>query len=368
MSDWLDELARGEANGRGIDECVLVGVALARGSCPRDAGTRMLVTAKGCLGTIGGGHLEYRAIELARAALATPGAPPRLERFPLGARLGQCCGGVVHLSFERVPAERPGWVRRLQELRRSGRAAVIVTRFASAPDDREPVKCIVPGPAPGMTEHLADGGLPDGDWHAARARAREMLRGSGTSTTRWEPPFLYEPVVPNDFDIRLFGAGHVGRALVDVLHRLPCSITWVDSRASQFPPELPGNVRTLFSERPRDEVDDAPPGSHLIVMTHSHALDQAICERALERTDLAWCGLIGSMTKRRRFEQRLLARGFDTEALARLVCPIGVDGITGKHPTEIAIAVAAQLLRVRECGRHVAASSSPPRQVALKRR
>ena len=340
----------------------------------------MLVAADACRGTIGGGHLEYQAIAIAREMLATlpPPRSPRLERFPLGARSGQCCGGLVHLSFEHLPAERPAWIARLLTLGRSRRVALVVTRLeapsiSSGPashrsartargeaDEVHSHKRVVTLPQDDDAEgggeidsarrpaHRAERASPRDGWHRAEVRAREMLRDPVSLATRWEPPFLYEPFLPNDFDIRLFGAGHVGRAVVDVLHPLPCTITWIDSRPSAFPAAIPDNVQVLQSDRPEDEVDDAPPGSHLIVMTHSHALDQAICERALRRADIAWCGLIGSSAKRRRFEQRLLARGLGANDLARLVCPIGVRGITGKHPAEIAIAVAADILRVRE--------------------
>ena len=366
MSDWLSDLADDALAG----DCVLIGVTSTRGSCPREAGTRMLVAPGSSRGTIGGGHLEFQAIDIARQMLASahePGTPPRLERFALGARLGQCCGGLVQLSFERVPAERPPWIAHLLAIRAARRSAIIVTRI----DARQGS---APGSSPGSGEHrqirrivelaATDGtttGPGDGEaveapvhalatdcWHRAESHARALLLAPSPPSIRWESPFLYEPFAPDRFDIHLFGAGHVGQALIDVLHPLPCSITWIDSRASQFPARYAGNVRPLHSDRPEDEVDDAPAGSYLIVMTHSHALDLAICERALRRPDIAWCGLIGSATKRRRFERRLLARKFEPSDLARLTCPIGIDGIDGKHPAEIAIAVAADVLRARQ--------------------
>ena len=125
---------------------------------------------------------------------------------------------------------------------------------------------------------------------------------------------------------------------------MPCRIDWIDSRASEFPDVVPANVRIELADQPESEVDELPAGSHVVIMTHSHALDQAICDRVLRRDDLAWCGLIGSITKRRQFEKRLLARGLAERALTKLTCPIGIDGISGKHPAQIAISVAAQLL------------------------
>ena len=148
------------------------------------------------------------------------------------------------------------------------------------------------------------------------------------------------------FDLQLFGAGHVGQALVDVLAGVDCDITWIDSREQQFPERVPANARVEFSEAPQEEVAAAPANAFYLVMTHSHALDFAIVERILRRDDAGFVGLIGSQTKRVTFERRLRERGVSQAALDRLVCPIGLPDITGKAPGIVAIAVAAQLLAV----------------------
>ncbi|MCB1757992.1 MAG: xanthine dehydrogenase accessory protein XdhC [Gammaproteobacteria bacterium] len=155
-----------------------------------------------------------------------------------------------------------------------------------------------------------------------------------------------------EFPVFLFGAGHIGRALVRVLADTPCRITWVDSRDDIFPADLPGNVQTVSDEQPVFEVDAAPPGACFIVMTHDHQLDGRLCERILRRGDYAWCGLIGSGSKRRKLEKRLRQVGITEQAIKSLVCPIGINGISGKQPQVIAIAVAAQLLAVREAVTH----------------
>jgi xanthine dehydrogenase accessory protein XdhC len=144
----------------------------------------------------------------------------------------------------------------------------------------------------------------------------------------------------------LFGAGHVGRALASILGTLPCAVTWVDERAEQFPAAAPPNVRLEPADAPESEVDAAPPGASFVVMTHSHQRDFAIVERVLRRGDFAYLGMIGSTSKRRRFEQRLRARGIAPDAIARLRCPIGLAEIPGKHPGAIAVAAAAELLRL----------------------
>ncbi|HVL34095.1 MAG TPA: xanthine dehydrogenase accessory protein XdhC [Burkholderiales bacterium] len=136
----------------------------------------------------------------------------------------------------------------------------------------------------------------------------------------------------------LFGAGHVGKELARILERLPCAFTWVDPRPEQFPAET--RAKVVIEEEPAWMVDEAPPGACYIVMTHSHALDLEIVERVLRRGDHRFVGLIGSQTKAAKFRARLRARGIDA---APLVCPIGLFK-AGKHPAEVAVSVAAQLL------------------------
>ena len=259
MSDWIETLARLKAR---REAAVLVTVVSASGSTPREAGCKMVVTADALHGTIGGGHLEFRALEIARTLLADPAldtAGPMIREFPLGPALGQCCGGAASL--------------------------------------------------------------------------------------------LFEPVLPPGLEIVIFGAGHVGRALAHVLGTLPCRVLWIDPRAGEFPDAVPGNVEVRVSALPVHEVETLPAGSQLVIMTHSHQLDLDLVDAALHRVDFASVGLIGSMTKRARFVKRLALRGHGQDAIRRLLCPIGVAGAGGKHPAEIAIAVAAQILQIDQAVR-----------------
>lgn len=155
------------------------------------------------------------------------------------------------------------------------------------------------------------------------------------------------PDEPALFTLQLHGAGHVGRAIVRLLHDLPCTVQWIDERAAEFPADAdPPHIRRLCVDAVDAEVDAAPPGSFFLVLTHSHDLDLAITSAILRRGDFGFLGLIGSATKRARFEARLRQRGTDAATLARLTCPIGVPGIPGKQPAIIAVAVVAQLLQV----------------------
>ena len=343
MSNWVDALVRHHVRG---EAAVLVSVVSTKGSVPRGPGTRMVVTADGVDGTIGGGHLEFSAIDIARGMLAGKSdADGELKRFPLGASLGQCCGGLVNLLFEPVDADAP-WVATLSSLRRAGVATVVAT-----PAERAKTGRLI------VTAERVDGTLGDAalDERVVGASRDLLAEGSGARIARFasgedgaESLVFLDPLRNADFEIVLFGAGHVGRALVDMLARIPCRVTWVDARETEFPRGVPGNVAVVVTDAPEAEVDAAPRGAYFLVMTHSHPQDQALAEAILRRDDFAYFGLIGSTSKRRQFERRLAERGIPAARLAEMTCPIGVPGIHGKEPTTIAVAVAAQLLQTKE--------------------
>ncbi len=154
---------------------------------------------------------------------------------------------------------------------------------------------------------------------------------------------LEERETSSAFDVVLFGAGHVGKEVARILERVPCRLSWVDPRPDAFPAGVGANVRISIVEEPAWMVVEAPPGAFYLVMTHSHALDLEIVERALARKDVGFLGLIGSETKAAKFRARLKAKGIDA---ARLVCPIGLVK-AGKHPAEVAVSAVAQLLERR---------------------
>jgi xanthine dehydrogenase accessory factor len=148
------------------------------------------------------------------------------------------------------------------------------------------------------------------------------------------------------FTLALFGAGHVGRALVDALSLLPCKIIWIDEREDEFPKprHTKANVEVRCVDVPDAEMKTLPHGCFVIITTHSHDLDLELCESALGRADLGFIGLIGSATKKARFLNRLEQK--QVAGLERLVCPIGLSSIQGKEPQVIAASVAAQLLEL----------------------
>ncbi|MDC7866444.1 xanthine dehydrogenase accessory protein XdhC [Pantoea ananatis] len=233
--------------------CVLVTVLRDRGSVPRDGGAKMVVTANESFLTIGGGHLEFQCIAQARALLESGERRPHTEDYSLGARLGQCCGGMTTI--------------------------------------------------------------------------------------------LFEPLMQAQPEILVFGAGHVGQALVSLLATLPCHVNWIDGRDNQFASVPPG-VSVQQPDDPLDCVAAAAPGSYYIVMTHHHPLDLALCEAILRRGDFRYVGVIGSQTKSQRFRYRLEGKGIAEDRLARLRCPMGLPDVKGKLPAEIAVAIAGEIIAV----------------------
>ncbi|WP_233828388.1 xanthine dehydrogenase accessory protein XdhC [Paraburkholderia sp. ZP32-5] len=188
-----------------------------------------------------------------------------------------------------------------------------------------------------------------------------MVAMSDRSAVRIGRRGAFEPPRPAPMHIVLFGAGHVGHALIELLGMLPCVVQWVDERDELFPDETPPNVQVEATDTPDAIVDAAPPGAWFLVMTHNHALDFSLAARIMRRRDFSYFGMIGSKTKRVKFERRLLERGVDLDRLAEMTCPIGVEGIVDKAPSAIAIAVCAQLLRLRTqqvAGRALAGASA----------
>ncbi|MDO9191702.1 MAG: xanthine dehydrogenase accessory protein XdhC [Undibacterium sp.] len=327
---------------------ILVTVAKVVGSAPRESGAKMLVTQDQCFDTIGGGHLEMRAIEIAREMLALPvdtlASQRHLERFSLGPGLGQCCGGAMHLAFERIDQHNQDYISCLNLRQQCGQDTWRVIALDQQFD---------------ATLYDASGNRLTGPDADAQAHVVSQIDGSHTcqiildhTAQRW----LLDPCLAHKPHLMLFGAGHVGTAIVRAMGELPCQITWIDEREDMFPSVLPSHVRTEATDTPEALIASAPPGVTFLVLTHSHALDQTLAEHILRRDDFTWFGLIGSQTKRMQFEHRLIERGINAQTLTRMVCPIGIPGIRGKEPAVIAASVAAQLLQVWEAARQ----NNPP--------
>ncbi len=317
---------------------ILVTVAKVVGSGPREPGAKMLVTNVALFDTIGGGHLEMCATKIAREMLAMPtgaiASQRRLERFPLGPGLGQCCGGVVHLAFERIADNFMASLNYLKQRRHNGRDS---WRFTSLDASATPTLTDEEG------KHLAGAEIsPHLSKQINTDISCQLIQDEHGQSWLLDTCLSYQP------QLMIFGAGHVGAAIVRALADLPCQITWIDEREDMFPSDFPENVRIEATDTPEALIITAPQAMSFLVLTHSHALDQNLSEHILRRADFRWFGLIGSHTKRKLFEHRLGERGIPASSLSKMACPIGLPGIRGKQPAVIAASVVAQLLQIWE--------------------
>ncbi|MDH3590069.1 MAG: xanthine dehydrogenase accessory protein XdhC [Gammaproteobacteria bacterium] len=322
----------------GGEPFVIVTVGTTRGSTPRETGAKMFVTPTRTLGTIGGGQLEYECTSLAALWFRAQTEPETYSRsFTLGANCGQCCGGVVEIWFEQIVPAAADWIEDVDDALAGDIPAMLVT----AGDTRTGLTKRVLLRGDEVSDPIAEQAVAALESMSAPQQILVTMSGG-------QVPALFEPLQHNHFEIVLFGAGHVGSALVASLSVLNCRVVWIDGRDDIFPEVLPANTHAIGTAEPQLLIGDMAPGSYYVVMTHSHALDLEVCARILARDDFAYCGLIGSRSKRRQFEKRLAGSGLSEQQISRLVCPVGISGINGKRPAEIAVAVTAQLLQLRE--------------------
>jgi len=331
--NWLTELRALVADKGTV---IRVSVVEADGSSPRDVGVFMTVTGDAFDGTIGGGALENEALMVARRMLTDGVSAPwwrRVRDYPLGPDLAQCCGGYVRLLYEAI-TER--------EI-----AALNVTL-----DDPAHMVAVRPLVSGLPMQIVADRKSVSEHWPLiARRMIRDMT--SGTQPCRavlTADDWYLEPLGADLKALYLYGAGHVGRAVVHVVKDLAFSIHWVDTEANRFPDHVPDGVRQIIAANPATIPTTARPGSFHVVMTFSHVIDFDVCQSVLAAGKFDYLGLIGSKTKRARFAGRLRDAGLDDGWIERMHCPIGVPGLEGKDPAVIAVSLAADLLlRLAEC-------------------
>jgi len=246
---WLQAATELEASSATY---VIVTLLSAAGSTPRASGTKMVISDNNIYATIGGGHLEFKAIEHARTLIARGESCQEVENFQLGASLGQCCGGQVLVLFE---------------------------VFAS-----------------------------------------------------------------DKLHLDVYGAGHVAHALMPILAQLPMQIRWIDSRAELFPEQIPANVQKVVDDEVVAQVKTAANNTATLILTHNHQLDFELCQAVLKRDQSLWLGVIGSDTKAKKFQYRLMQRGFSEQQIDSMICPVGLSEVNGKLPMEVAVSIAGQLV------------------------
>lgn len=320
MKTWMQDVLTSLEN---AEKAALVFMASIQGSSPREAGAYMVVTPMGVQGTIGGGTLEYRAIDVARAGLNTDNTPlPTAESYALGPSMGQCCGGHVWLvTAVFAQADR--------------------TALQNLQDQLTSENCVL-------------------TWHLDKGLAQTLTGVSGAHLSPGTCVFDQDILKVtwhlghDHIPVMLFGAGHVGRAIATALSPLPFDLMWIDSRRDEFPPHVPDHIRVMPSLSPAEEVTPKTAQNWMLVLTHSHTLDQEICRRALSYGPPPYLGLIGSKTKKATFLSRLRTEGVPEQRLSRLTCPIGLPGLKDKRPQAIAASVAADLMIRKETAQEMA--------------
>jgi xanthine dehydrogenase accessory factor len=311
------------------------------GSAPREQGAAMLVGQDGATGTIGGGQLEYEAIAHARHLLKQAETQPGdwlrdTHTWPLGPALGQCCGGSVRLLFEHYGRKELEHISALaiEMGMNDGACSVLIHPMRSG----EPLSF--------STKPLDTSALPlrlmrvvADMLSGSRAIEPVLLHGEGNGAA-----YFVEPIASRDIPLFIYGAGHVGQAIVKIASDLKFDIHWVDTHADRFPEEPPTTVRCVVARDPAIIAHAAARGAFHVVLTYSHAMDLAICHALLAKPSFGFLGLIGSQTKRARFHKRLRDGGVSPSMLDGLTCPIGIGGLRGKEPATIAVSIVAQLI------------------------
>jgi len=278
-------------------------IANHKGSSPRESGTSMLVWEDGFTGTIGGGALEYQAVGLAQKKMRSK-CLINVKHIPLGPNLGQCCGGSVTL----------------------------VTEYFSKTNLPQANNVFARPMKPNTPEPL---------WvKRTEAKARN---GTMTPDTHLQDGWLVEPIAQPHEPVWIYGAGHVGRAIIDTLQGLPFDITWIDTATKRFPTQIPKHVTQLIAQNPALVAKHAPHDAQHFILTYSHALDLELCHAILDH-GFKSLGLIGSKTKHARFTSKLRNLGHSQAQIARIICPIG-DPSLGKEPKAIALGITTALLK-----------------------
>ena len=275
------------------------------GSAPRDEGTTMLIWDSGQFGTIGGGELEYQVTRLAKKIIID-NKGSRIKKFSLGPDMGQCCGGAVELLIEILDETK--------------------VKFISVDDG-----------------FFARPVFKDEKSLNVQALIKSYRNKSVPIKTSFKDGWLFEPVTKEKELVWIYGAGHVGTAIANILSKLSqFSVTCIDTSQDRYPDNFPKTVKKLITKNPAHIVQYAPSETHHLILTYSHALDLEICHQLLQH-NFATAGLIGSKTKWARFKKRLNELNYTFEQINRIICPIGEPSF-GKSPYEIAIGVASMLL------------------------
>ena len=273
------------------------------GSTPRERGCWMLVDHEKIYGTLGGGTLEYSAVQAARAMLAGDSDWQRSRHeYLLGPDLGQCCGGGVKFLLEPLD-QASSWLLSLN-----------ASDFEQADEAYLRIDLENPQEAPAIE---LDANL----------------------SNKNDPHYFIQPLSDNRPALYVFGAGHVGQAIAVTASALPIRLTLVDSRADIMTHFAAPDNCTLLCEDPLSRVQKIEHGAGVVIMTHDHDLDYQLGMELFNHPGLCFRGIIGSKSKTARFMKRYRQAGIADSLLDDLQMPLAQAAPPGKEPGVIALGI-----------------------------
>ncbi len=356
MNSWLKPIKTALALNNGF---VLITIIATKGSTPCSNGDKIVYTSnEAVFGSIGGGNLEFKALSFAKEMLNLKNNSNQLIKYPLGATLGQCCGGYVKVMFESFLRpnsslkDKDSWIEKASKLLNSSEDFVLATSidndknarldkhkflftqksFYSSSGDKKlsqfveshASKLLQASQSPTIVEFMDDEGLKS-DICLEKVASSELL------------------------PVAIFGAGHISRALMPILINLPVKLFWIDDRQDQFDKYLgeTSQIKIICDDLVAS-VSDLPDNIYCLVITYSHKIDFEICEKMIIQNNFSYLGMIGSSIKGKKFRDRFIQKSYSEEVVNKFTCPIGEKQKFLKSPTAIAVTIAMDLINFIE--------------------
>ena len=352
MNSWLKPVKTASALNNGF---VLLTIISTKGSTPCSNGDKIVFSgAESVFGSIGGGNLEFKALSFAEELLSLNSNGTYLKKYPLGASLGQCCGGYVNVMFESfIQSDATNsWIETVSNLLQDNEDFIVATIVDSNSEIEFSSKKFV----------YLDGTLSPniGDKKISSLitkSAKDLLLLSDSPTiVQFEnqsgalTEVCFEKVLTSEVQpVVIFGAGHISRALMPILINLPIKIYWVDDRAEQFD-KYQGDTSQIdiICDDFVQSIPDLPDSSYCLVITYSHQIDFEICEKMITQNNFSYLGMIGSEIKGKKFRDRFHQKNFSEEVINKFICPIGDKQKFLKSPAAIAVTIAMDLINFIE--------------------
>ena len=352
MNSWLKPVKTASALNNGF---VLLTIISTKGSTPCSNGDKIVFSgAESVFGSIGGGNLEFKALSFAEELLSLNSNGTYLKKYPLGASLGQCCGGYVNVMFESfIEADATNsWIKIVSNLIQDNEDFIVATIVDSNSEIEFSSKKFV----------YLDGNLsPNIDDKKISSlitkSAKDLLLLSDSPTiVQFEnqsgalTEVCFEKLLTSEFQpVVVFGAGHISRALMPILINLPIKIYWVDDRAEQFD-KYQGETSqiNIICDDFVQSIPDLPNNSYCLVISYSHQIDFEICEKMIIQNNFSYLGMIGSEIKGKKFRERFQQKKYPEEVINKFICPIGDKQKFLKSPAAIAVTIAMDLINFIE--------------------